>query len=62
MNPTQIRQLKAFKKRAKAAPEFFVRNGLGDTPEDYQVKIMHSVRDHPITTVRSCHDTGKSFT
>jgi phage terminase large subunit len=42
-------------------PEFFVGEYLGDTYEDYQLEIAESVKVNTITSVRSCHDTGKSF-
>lgn len=48
--------------RVEKSPKFFVERFLGDELESYQQEILESIRLNPITTVRSCHDTGKSFT
>lgn len=41
-------------------PVRFVTDIIGATPEPYQAEIMESVRDNPMTTVRSGHGTGKT--
>jgi hypothetical protein len=43
-------------------PAGWVRERLGEHPWSKQVQIMESVRDNRHTAVKSCHDTGKSYT
>lgn len=40
----------------------FVRDMLGEELEPYQIEIMDSVEKHVRTAVKSCHDSGKSYT
>ncbi len=47
---------------SEADPAYFVSNHLGDTLWSKQREIAMSVRNNPITTVRSCHGIGKSYT
>lgn len=42
-------------------PVGFVREVLGENPWSKQREIFQSVLDHKYTTVRSCHDSGKSW-
>lgn len=49
-------------KRLRDNPIFFVDQVLGGVPWDKQIQIIKSVRDNPRTTVRSCSDSGKSWT
>lgn len=48
--------------RLRADPAFFVDDVLGGLPWPKQLDILLSVRDNPRTTVRSCSDSGKSWT
>lgn len=43
-------------------PTFFIRDVLGDRLWEKQREIVESVRDNKRTTVRSCHNVGKTFT
>lgn len=44
-------------------PELFSERILKSPPlEEYQIKIMHSVRDHERTVASACHNIGKTFT
>lgn len=45
----------------QADPVYFVDEFTHQTPEDYQAAVMRSVFINPITSVRSCHDVGKSW-
>lgn len=55
-------QQRALSQRIREDPEFFVRDILGDTGVwKMQVDILESVRDHPHTSVASCHGPGKTF-
>lgn len=62
MNPTLRRQVKELSRRIQMEPEYFVEEILGDELVDYQREILQSIRDNALTTVRSHHDSGKSFT
>lgn len=42
-------------------PVDFVELAFGDTLWQKQVEVIESVRDNTYTSVRSCHDIGKSF-
>ena len=48
--------------RVATEPSYFISKYLGDTLWSKQEEIVESVRVNPITTVRSCHGIGKSFT
>lgn len=66
MQPTLNRrptQAEAFKIQAhyRQNPDFFFRYFLGIEAWSKQIEIAESVRDHRVTTVRSCHAAGKSF-
>ncbi len=43
-------------------PAVFARDVLNFEPTDYQLEIVHSVRDNRRTSVASCHGAGKSGT
>lgn len=43
-------------------PAGWTRERLGEQPWSKQIEIMESVRDNRHTAVKSCHDTGKSYT
>lgn len=43
-------------------PVGFCRDILGEEPWSIQRDIMYSVRDNKYTAVKSCHDSGKSYT
>lgn len=43
-------------------PEWFFEHVLGIEPKGKQLEIVQSVMDNRVTTVRSCHAAGKSFT
>ncbi len=47
--------------RARTDPGWWVRKFLGHEPWNKQVDVIESVRDHQVTTVKSCHAAGKSF-
>ena len=47
--------------RYKDDPVGFARDILGENLWSKQREILESVREHKYTTVRSCHDSGKSF-
>jgi len=40
----------------------FVKDMFEEDLQPYQTKIMRSVHDHTRTAVKSCHDSGKSYT
>ena len=42
--------------------EAFVNDMLNEELQPYQKKIFKSVHDHVRTAVKSCHDSGKSYT
>jgi len=42
-------------------PELWAKDILDDFLWSKQIEIMHSVRDHKQTAVKSCHSAGKSF-
>jgi hypothetical protein len=58
---TQVQAASIFD-RCQKDPEFFVKEILGDDPWNTQVKILESVRDNRVTSVPSCHSSGKSWT
>jgi len=47
--------------RAQRDPVWWCENVLGVKLWSRQVEIIESVRDNPLTAVRSCHGIGKSF-
>lgn len=56
-----LEEIRASWLRVQSEPTYFVSDFLGDELWDKQEDIINSVRDNPITTVRSCHGIGKSF-
>lgn len=54
-------QAKTLTRASLKSPKFFLRSFLGAVPWDIQIRIIESVRDNRITTVRSCHGIGKSW-
>ncbi len=56
------RQVAEMRIASEKDPAYFVSNHLGDTLWSKQKEIAISVRNHPVTTVRSCHGIGKSYT
>lgn len=49
--------------RCQRDPAFFFEKILGvDTLEDYQRRILETVRDNERTAISACHDVGKSWT
>ena len=55
----QVAQIRLVSERD---PAYFVSNHLGDSLWSKQKEIAISVRNNPVTTVRSCHGIGKSYT
>lgn len=49
-------------KRVQNDPATFVRERCKETVWSKQEEILNSIRDHRLTTVRSCHGSGKSWT
>lgn len=62
MQPQRAQQVSLITQAIRLSPEYFVGQVIGEELEDYQARILNSVRDNPVTTVRSCHGIGKSFT
>src|SRR3990167_1059209 len=42
-------------------PVGYCRDVIGMPPDDWQAKVMESVRDNRRTAVRACHGPGKTF-
>lgn len=64
MSQIEISQAEAIRKLRNASrisPPFFNEWVLGSSFEDYQSEIILSVRDNRYTTVRACHDVGKTY-
>lgn len=59
LTPEKVAEMRV---RNEADPDYFVRHLLGDTLWDKQKDIAKSVRENAVTTVRSCHGIGKSYT
>ena len=62
MDSKQAEQIAALHRAIQVDPLFVTVHFLGDNPTNYQDEILKSVRVNKVTTVRSCHDIGKSFT
>ena len=60
-NPTP-EEARLLLERAQRDPVWWCENVLGVKLWSRQVEIIESVRDNPLTAVRSCHGIGKSFT
>lgn len=59
--PTK-QEIQTFQKRVREDPVFFVKKILQNSLWEKEEEILLSVRDNPITAVRSCHASGKSYT
>lgn len=62
MDRERARQILALKKAIHLDPLFVTREFIGEKPWWAQADILRSVRVNKVTTVRSCHDVGKSYT
>lgn len=58
---SQAEAIRKLRKASKISPPFFNEWVLGSTFEDYQEDIILSVRDNRYTSVRACHDVGKTY-
>ncbi|MGJ5804344.1 PhoH family protein [Streptomyces europaeiscabiei] len=56
-----IQTLKTIQAKSRADPKWFFNHYLGIDPWYKQIEIARSIRDNRITTVRSCHGSGKSY-
>lgn len=61
MEITLADEILAIQDALQSDPVYFVDEFTYDNAEDYQAAIMRSVWVNKITTVRSCHDVGKSW-
>src|SRR4051794_17264488 len=48
-------------REAKQDPVAFARLMLGENPWHVQEEILRSVATNPLTAVKSCHSSGKTF-
>lgn len=55
------KSLRRLRKASQISPPFFNLWVLGNTFWDKQEEIILSVRDNRVTTVRACHDVGKTY-
>lgn len=55
------KQLRKLKRITELSPSFFNIHVLGSEFWDKQEEIVLSVRDNRYTTVRACHDVGKTY-
>ena len=62
MEREQARQINALHKAIELDPLFVTKNFIGEDPWSAQSDILKSIRVNKVTTVRSCHDVGKSYT
>jgi len=62
LNFDQLEIIRQMTFRAQTDPAYYIKEFIGDTLWSKQIEICESVRKNPITTVRSCHGIGKSFT
>lgn len=62
LDAPQIEQARSLVQHISTKPIFFTSEILGDNLWGKQQDIINSVRDNKVTSVRSCHDIGKSFT
>jgi len=61
MDKTQAEAIRKLRKASKISPPFFNEWILGGTFWSKQEEIILSVRDNRYTTVRACHDVGKTY-
>lgn len=62
MEREQARQIVALHRAIELDPLFVTNNFIGEQPWSAQADILRSIRVNKVTTVRSCHDVGKSYT
>lgn len=62
MDRDQARQIQALHRAIELDPLFVTREFIGEHPWSAQSDILSSIRVNKVTTVRSCHDVGKSYT
>lgn len=62
MDRERARQIVALHKAIELDPLFVTKKFIGEHPWWAQEEILKSVRVNKVTTVRSCHDVGKSYT
>ena len=62
MEKEQARQIRALHRAIELDPLFVTKNFIGEDPWWAQAEILKSLRVNKVTTVRSCHDVGKSYT
>ena len=62
MDRERARQVLALHKAIQLDPLFITREMIGEQPWWAQSEILTSIRVNTVTTVRSCHDVGKSYT
>lgn len=62
MDRERARQILALHKAIQLDPLFVTREMIGEKPWWAQEEIFASIRVNRVTTVRSCHDIGKSYT
>lgn len=61
MDKTQAEAIRKLRKASKISPPFFNEWILGGSFWHKQEEIILSVRDNRYTTVRACHDVGKTY-
>ena len=61
MDTTQAEAIRKLRNASKASPPFFNDWILGGNFWSKQEEIILSVRDNRYTTVRACHDVGKTY-
>ena len=61
MDKTQAEAIRKLRKASKIYPPFFNEWILGGSFWSKQEEIILSVRDNRYTTVRACHDVGKTY-
>lgn len=61
MDKTQAEAIRKLRKASKISPPFFNEWILGGSFWSKQEEIILSVRDNRYTTVRACHDVGKTY-
>lgn len=62
MDRERARQILALHRAIQLDPLFVTREMIGEKPWWAQEEILKSIRVNKVTTVRSCHDVGKSYT
>lgn len=62
LQPEQLEAIRHMRLKAQTEPVYYIEEWIGDKLWSKQAEICESVRVNPITTVRSCHGIGKSFT